>query len=303
MTRDAQTYLISQEHAAYTPDDHAVWREALGRHTALVARHRDRMHPAYLEGLQALQLSPRIPRIEELNERLAPTGWKTACVDGGVPTATLIDLQSSRTLPVARRIRRFEHIDHAPGPDIVHDVFGHLPMLFSPEYRVFLARIARAMATAAHSRFDDDLWAANRRLSELVSDPPPSPVELAEAQARVFRARQALAANPSERTHLARMLLWSVEFGLLGTVDDCMFLGAAILSSPAEFRALCTRAVRPSAYSMEVIHRDYAYTELQTVYYLARDFAQWLEVLDDYEASRHRGRIARQHEVCSVDTA
>lgn len=284
MTNEFQAYLTSQVYASYTIADHAVWREAITRHTSFVARHSDRVHPVYLEGLQALRLSQRIPRIEEINERLAPTGWKTACVDGCVSTATLIGLLLARTLPLARRIRRFEHIDHAPGPDIVHDVFGHLPMIFSSEYRAFLTRMTGVMAKAAASRLDDDLCAANRRLSELMSDPQASPVERAEAEARVLRDRRRLAADPSERTCLERMYLWSVEFGLLGTVDEFTVHGAAILSSPAEFRRLCTRAVRPSPYSIAVIHRDYAFTELQRAYFVARDFAQLHDVLAEYEA-------------------
>ncbi len=277
--------------------------EALARHTSFVARHSDRVHPAYLGGLQALRLSQRIPRTEEINERLVPTGWKTACVVGYIPVGMLIGLLSSRTLPLSRRIRRFEHIDHAPGPDVVHDVFGHLPMLFSPDYRGFLTRMARVMATAAPCRLDDDLWAANQRLSELMGNPQASPVELAEAEARVLRARERRAAGPSERTHLDRMYLWSVEFGLLGTVDEFRVHGAAILSSPAEFRNLCTQAVRPSLYSIAAIHRDYAFTELQAAYYVARDFAQLHDVLGEYEAMGQRGQTDRTDEIRGIGTA
>lgn len=159
------------------------------------------------------------------------------------------------------------------------------------------------MATAAPCRLDDDLWAANQRLSELMGNPHPSRVELAEAEARVLHARQELAVNPSERTHLERMYLWSVEFGLLGTIDDFRVHGAAILSSPAEFRPLCTQAVRPSPYSIEVIHRDYAFTELQTAYYVARDFAQLHDVLGEYEATGQRRRTDRTDEVRGLGTA
>src|SRR6187399_2327379 len=69
--------LPAQDYAAYSEDAHAVWREVLARSQRVVTRYADHIHPAYIDGLRALQLPSQVPRTDELNERLRTTGWKT----------------------------------------------------------------------------------------------------------------------------------------------------------------------------------------------------------------------------------
>jgi phenylalanine-4-hydroxylase len=128
-------HFVDQRHSSYASAAHDVWREVLARNAALIERYRERMHPAYVGGMRALALPTEVPRIEDLNERLVPTGWKTVCVDGYIPTSAYVGLMSESIFPISRTVRRAEHIDFAPEPDLVHDVLGHLPMLFCAEYR------------------------------------------------------------------------------------------------------------------------------------------------------------------------
>jgi phenylalanine-4-hydroxylase len=251
--------------------------------------------------MRALELPEHIPQIEELNERLAPTGWQTVCVDGYIPTAAYVGLMSASLFPVSRVIRRPEHTDYAPAPDLAHDILGHLPMLFSPEHRDFLKRLATVMANAVPNTLDAELYAANRCMSQLRSDPASSPAAIAEAEARVVSVQEALMQDASELTHLGRMYLWSVEFGLLGGDSKRLSVyGAALMSAPAEFRAICEDGAELAPYSLDVIDCDIAFSDLQKRYFVARDFADLYEVLAAYEVymyMQRRGASVRASEI------
>src|SRR5262249_27650909 len=156
-------------------------------------------------------------------------------------------------------------------PDMVHDILGHLPMLFSHEHREFLRRLATAMAKARPNVLDGELYAANRHMSQLRTDPSSPGADIAEAEARVMRVQNALRQSASELTHLGRMYLWSVEFGLIGGPGRFSVYGAALLSAPAEFRKVCDGGANLAPYSLDVIDHDIAFSDLQKRYFVARD--------------------------------
>jgi phenylalanine-4-hydroxylase len=288
-------HLVSQRHEEYTEADHAVWREVLARNEHLLERYTRWVPQAYLEGMRELQLPARVPRIEEINERVKSTGWRTVCVDGYIPSAAYVGLMSQSVFPISRSIRRPEHVDYAPAPDLVHDILGHLPLLFSAEHREFLRKLATVMSMAEPSDLDAELYDANRHMSALKTAPGSPPDEISAAEERVFRVHRDLAKSASELTHLARMYLWSIEFGLLGAADSFQVYGAALLSAPSEFRAVCegTPDIRP--YSVDVVKYDIEFSDLQMRYFVARDFEHLDEALTDYEFTmRHRTSDRRE---------
>src|SRR5690606_20302081 len=137
------------------------------------------MHPTYIEGMKLLGL-PRthIPRLEEINDRLAPTGWRTVCVDGYVPSSAYAGLMARKIFPVSRQIRRREHIDFAPAPDMVHDILGHLAMLYLPRHREFLRQLSEVMAYATANELDGEFYSASVRMADLKWDPASDPDEV-----------------------------------------------------------------------------------------------------------------------------
>lgn len=280
-------YVVAQ-YPEYPESAHAVWREVLSRNEALRSQQAKWIHPGYLEGMRALDLPPRVPRVEEINERLAPTGWRTVCVDGYIPSAAYVGLMARHIFPIARFIRRAEHIDYAPAPDMVHDIIGHLPMLFLREHREYLQRVASVMVRAVANDLDAEYYAANRRMSELKSDLGSSPEEIARAEQDVLRLQRELQSSASELTHLSRLYLWSVEFGVIGDPESFWIHGAALLSAPTEVRAICDRAAPMLPYSMDVVKKDIAFSDLQSQYFVARDFEHLHEVLAEYETTMER---------------
>ncbi|HVU05985.1 MAG TPA: hypothetical protein VHE30_29750 [Polyangiaceae bacterium] len=296
---ELSVHCTTQEHDQYTESDHAVWETALARNEELVARYGGAIHPAHLEGLLALELPRRrVPRIEELNGRLSGTNWRTVCVDGDIPMDAYVRLMSVSVFPVSRALRRPEHIDYAPAPDLVHDVLGHLPMLLSAEHGEFHRRFGAVMSHAVPGVLDGELHAANRHLSTLKSSPESSEIDVLAAEASLRRVRDALQGDASELTHLARMYLWSIGFGLVGKPEERCVVGAALLSSPREFRAAIHESAELVPYSLDVIHHDIEFSDLQKRYFLARDFDHMEDVLTLYESGMHyRGGSVRTSEV------
>ncbi|MGK3962914.1 hypothetical protein WMF38_01815 [Sorangium sp. So ce118] len=264
----------------------------MGAHAAVLDELRDHIDPAYLSGFARLDLDPlRAPSIQEINRRIEEIGWMATCVDGYVPSRVYAALLARRVFPIAAFMRSEQHIDHAPAPDFVHDVLGHLPMLFCAEYRTYLQRLAHTMNAAEANDDDQRLYEANRRMSTLMSQPaPPEEIALAEASAR--HAGMAASANPSEQTELNRIFLWSIEFGLIGAADELRLFGAALLSSHREARLASSGDAQIRPYSMDVIRHEIEFSSPQCRYYVARDYDVFHDVLTGYEsrmASRRRG--------------
>src|SRR6185436_13762068 len=141
-----------------------------------------------------------------------------------------------------------------------------------------------------------------RQLAAIKSDPESSPAEIAEVQARMQLVVQSTAAGASELTHLRRLYVWSVEFGLMGSSDDFSIHGAALLSAPAEFRALC--AGGPAclrSFGISVIEHENAFSDLLNQYFIARDFAHLHAVLSAYELRMsQRAQATRTSEIRAI---
>ena len=284
-----ERHLVEQRYEEYDESAHAVWSEVLRRNEELCAEHGARMHPAYVAGMRALELQRRIPRVEEINERLSPTGWRIVSVDGYIPTKAYVALMASRVFPVSRVIRRREHIDFAPAPDMVHDILGHLPLLFAPELRDYLARLASVMSRARPNALDTAFFDAVRHMSELKSRLDAPAAEVQAAEVAVDAINRALSDEASELTRARRIYVWSIEFGMTGDPLRPTIHGAALLSSPAEFRAVCSGAPRLRPYCLDVVAYENAFSDVLDGYFVARDFSHLNEVLSAFEATMLAG--------------
>jgi phenylalanine-4-hydroxylase len=129
----AAPYLIQQNYAAYTDEQHAVWGELVGRVLPNVERHAAR---EYLEGFEIIGLQrERLPNLAEITKRLGPrTGWSSTPVSGFLPAPAFFEMLANRLFPTTTWLRSRESLAYTPEPDIFHDVFGHVPM---HAYRVF----------------------------------------------------------------------------------------------------------------------------------------------------------------------
>lgn len=275
-------HLVVQDHDAYTSAAHGVWREALARNRSVVREHAHNIHPAYLEGLRALEFPQFIPRTEDLNARLEETGWQIVGVDGYIPATAYASLMADRIFPVSSRIRRPEHIDFAPEPDMIHDILGHLPMLFCAEHRDYLQELARIAALATPNELDTAFFDSVREMAAQKSAEVVEPARVRASEQQVEHVYARLLDNASEVTCVRRMYTWSIEFGMFREGDELLVHGAALLSAPAELSRALSRQVRLEPYSADVVNHEHPFSDLLERFFVADGYEQLTRVLHDY---------------------
>jgi phenylalanine-4-hydroxylase len=139
------TYLIQQDVAAYTPEQHAIWSELVLRRLPQLEQHASEV---YLNGFRQIGLQPEcLPDLAAVSSRLQPvTGWNSTPVSGFLPADAFFAMLSARLFPTTTWIRSRDAMEYTPEPDIFHDVFGHVPMHAHPVFADFLQHYGKVCA-------------------------------------------------------------------------------------------------------------------------------------------------------------
>ncbi len=128
---DAQ-YVVQQDMAAYTPAQHALWRKLYARQAKLLP---GRACDVFIDSLALMGAADGIPDFEKTSAQLMQaTGWRIVAVPGLVPEQTFFEHLAARRFPVTVWLREPEEFDYVVEPDIFHDFFGHVPLLFNPVF-------------------------------------------------------------------------------------------------------------------------------------------------------------------------
>jgi len=271
-------FVVSQDYAAYTVEDQAVWRFVL---LQTYERHLRSAHPAYPAGFAAAGISvEQIPCIATMNERLSEHAFEAVCVDGFIPPRAFQAFQARGFLPIAADIRTSRHLAYTPAPDIIHEAAGHAPFLAHRDYARYLRRIGAIGEKSFASARDRETYEAIHLLSELKEDPLATPLQRSRAEARVAQLIQS-SGTLSEAARLARLYWWTVEYGLIGTPTDYRLYGAGLLSSIGEGHFCHDAAVTKLPLGAACIDVAYDITRPQPQLFVARDFEQLNEVLDE----------------------
>ena len=155
--------------------------------------------------------------------------------EGYISVDVYAELLGNRVFPIARSIRSLRDLEHSAAPDFVHDVLGHLPMLFDPRVGDLMTVWAERVQTSAASVQDRAMSAA---LSELISARSQSRVDLdhiARLTAALGAAHLAAVRTRSRRFLFETFFTWVFEFGLMKDASGQLSLiGGACLSSPGE---------------------------------------------------------------------
>jgi len=126
---DAQ-YVVTQDWDAYTPEQHALWRQLYQRQARLVP---GRACDEFIAGLATLDAADGIPQLARTSDALFhATGWRLVAVPGMIPEQAFFEHLANRRFPVTVWLREPAEFDYIAEPDIFHDFFGHVPLLFNP---------------------------------------------------------------------------------------------------------------------------------------------------------------------------
>lgn len=296
-------YVVEQDYDAYNTIDQAVWRFVLLQVNSRLAAT---AHPAYQSGLEATGISlEEIPRIAEMNERLAAFGWGAVCVDGFIPPRAFQEFQAHALLPIAGEIRTRGHLVYTPAPDIIHEAAGHAPILPEPAFAAYVKRIGtlgrRAFALPEEKRVYEAIY----QLSEAKENPELSAEEVSRAESALAEALHGVQ-EASEVTRLSRLYWWTAEYGLVGSLEEYKLYGAGLLSSLWESHTCHAPSVRKLPLDVTCMDVDYDITKPQPQLFVAASFAQLHEVLDQAErtlAAEIGGELALRCALASQELA
>lgn len=128
----------------FTETDHQTWRHFIERQSKIVSEIACK---EFLDGLSIINFSTdKIPHHTEISTQLRDmTGWSLIPVEGLVSTTDFFNLLTNKKFPVTQKIRTIEELDFysSPDPDIIHEYFGHCPLLTNQSYADFMQQFGR----------------------------------------------------------------------------------------------------------------------------------------------------------------
>ncbi|CAL2088375.1 phenylalanine-4-hydroxylase [Tenacibaculum sp. 190524A05c] len=272
-------FVVQQPYDEYTPQNQAVWRYVMRMNVDYLGKV---AHNSYLEGLDKTGISVNtIPRMEGMNRILKEIGWAAVSVDGFIPPNAFMEFQAYNVLVIASDMRTIDHIKYTPAPDIIHEAAGHAPIIANPEYAEYLRRFGEIGAKAISSARDYEMYEAIRLLSILKENPNSTHKEIQEAQEKVEWLQNNMG-ELSEMAQIRNLHWWTVEYGLIGTLENPKIYGAGLLSSIGESKWCMQDSVKKLPYTLEASNVSFDITKPQPQLFVTPDFAHLSLVLEQY---------------------
>jgi len=279
LPKHLKQFIKPQNYEDYTPIDHAVWRYVMRKNLVYLKQV---AHQSYAEGLEQTGIEiESIPSMYGMNRILKEIGWAAVAVDGFIPPNAFMEFQAYKVLVIASDIRQLENIEYTPAPDIIHEAAGHAPIIANPDYAEYLRRLGDIGAKAILSKHDMDLYEAVRKLSILKEAGNISDKDIKEASAEVTRL-QNMKVPLSEMAKMRNLQWWSVEYGLIGELENPKIYGAGLLSSIGESKWCLRDEVKKLPYSAAVVEQEFDITKPQPQLYVTPDFSYLMEVLEEF---------------------
>ncbi len=129
-------YTVEQNYSRYTRAEQDLWKRLYARQSALVPKY---ACDEFIDILGALNFSAGIPYFDAINAKLFPaTRWTLVAVPGLLPDDVFFTHLANRRFPVSVWLRNPEEFEYIVEPDIFHDFFGHVPLLFNNVFADYL---------------------------------------------------------------------------------------------------------------------------------------------------------------------
>jgi phenylalanine-4-hydroxylase len=279
LPKHLKQFIIPQDYTDYTPINQAVWRYVMRKNVNYLSKV---AHNSYLEGLEKTGLEiDNIPNMYGMNRILKEIGWAAVAVDGFIPPSAFMEFQAYNVLVIACDIRQLEHIEYTPAPDIIHEGAGHAPIIANPEYAEYLRRFGEIGCKAISSSRDYELYEAVRLLSIVKEAEGTSDEEIKAAEDQVEFLQKNMG-ELSEMSKIRNLHWWTVEYGLIGTVENPKIYGAGLLSSIGESAWCMTDEVKKIPYDISAADQSFDITKPQPQLYVTPDFAKLSSVLEEF---------------------
>jgi phenylalanine-4-hydroxylase len=272
-------FIKPQDYTDYTPINQAVWRYVMRKNVSYLSKV---AHESYLNGLEKTGLEiENIPNMYGMNRILKEIGWAAVAVDGFIPPNAFMEFQAYNVLVIASDIRQLEHIEYTPAPDIIHEGAGHAPIIANPEYAEYLRRFGEIGCKAISSSYDYEMYEAIRLLS-IVKEAENTPQSVIDAAEKAVNDLQNQSVEMSEMAQIRNLHWWTVEYGLIGTVENPKIYGAGLLSSIGESAWCMTDKVKKIPYDISAANQIFDITKPQPQLYVTPDFAHLSFVLEEF---------------------
>ncbi|MBF4486749.1 aromatic amino acid hydroxylase [Flavobacterium sp. CSZ] len=279
LPKHLKQFIKPQDYSDYTPINQAVWRYVMRKNVDYLSKV---AHSSYLDGLRKTGIEiDSIPSMYGMNRILTEIGWAAVAVDGFIPPNAFMEFQAYNVLVIASDIRQLEHIEYTPAPDIIHEGAGHAPIIANPEYAEYLRRFGEIGCKAISSHKDYQMYEAIRLLSILkeAEDTPQEKIDQAE---KAVADLQNNMGELSEMAQIRNLHWWTVEYGLIGTIENPKIYGAGLLSSIGESAWCMTDNVKKIPYDISAANQNFDITQLQPQLYVTPNFSYLSLILEEF---------------------
>jgi phenylalanine-4-hydroxylase len=135
-THARDDYTCEQDWPAYTPEQHARYARLFRRQVRQMPGH---ACDEFIHALDQLGTETEIPRFDEISDKLRrATRWEIVAVPGLIPERAFFGLLAGRRFPVTVWLRDEAEFDYIVEPDVFHDLYGHVPLLFNPVFADYM---------------------------------------------------------------------------------------------------------------------------------------------------------------------
>ena len=134
----------------FSHDEMGTWKTVLSTHEKT---RRDQIVDIFHSGLETLDIQAnKIPQLWEINDTLEKiNGFNGVYVTGLEDGKSFYPMLAKRLFPVGNFIRDKRDLSYTPEPDMIHDLYGHIPFLVDRDYAQFCQKIGETAC-----RFIDD---------------------------------------------------------------------------------------------------------------------------------------------------
>ena len=131
-----EDYTCHQAWDNYTAAEHALYSQLYARQLKQLP---GQACDEFVHALSRLGGGDSIPRFDDVSARLRrATGWEIVAVPGLIPEHAFFSHLAARRFPVTVWLRKPEEFDYIVEPDVFHDLFGHVPLLFNPVFADYM---------------------------------------------------------------------------------------------------------------------------------------------------------------------